>query len=113
VNERGIVSLAHCIVHVEPSRHSRPQLDVHENAQVDPCSHVALEPSPIETVQFAPFVQRYEALDPACTVQCDMSHDELELSPTVTLHVEPIEQVTLHDIAHVPLQLVPAPQLTD
>jgi hypothetical protein len=41
-----------------------------------------------------------------------MSQLELELSPTVTAHVAPIEQSTSQEEPHVPLQLVPAPQLT-
>ena len=41
-----------------------------------------------------------------------MSHDELELSPTVTSHVAPAWQATLHEFMHVPWHDEPTTQST-
>ena len=97
MNDRGAVSDAHWIRHVEPSRHSTPQLAVQVNVQVEPPSQVALELLPIVTLHIAPFEQSYDALTPARTTQLAMLQLELVLSPVVTLQVAPIEHATLHD----------------
>ena len=50
----GIVSPAHWMVQVEPSRQDAPQDDVQTKSQVEPPEHVRLELSPAVTVHIAP-----------------------------------------------------------
>jgi hypothetical protein len=51
-------------------------------------------------------------LTPAVTSQVAASQLELELSPTVTRHVAPWLQFTLHDMPHAPVHELPIPQFT-
>jgi hypothetical protein len=108
----GEASVAQRTVQLEVLAQSRLQLDAQVNAHVEPLSQLAVPLAPIETLHVAALVQSMDALTPARIVHRAMSQRELVLSPTVTSHVAPFAQSTLHDIAHVPAQLVPVPHVT-